>query len=231
MKSTTAKFWAVELSFGGRGDDLQRWEDALREPFDPWVEFQYLPNTGPPLLRSREFEEMTNAQVHVRAQFMVAVLNGALRVPTQIGRTGIGYIWRQVRDLHDNGIAGNTAKPAAPSPSAAQRWLSYASSNAVAAEMLSHFSNEPNWFDLYKTYEGIRELAGGMSALKSKSWTPSQADITRFTHTANLHRHALPHDAKKNPPKNPMSLADATSMMSKMIHSILDDLNPKFRSQ
>jgi hypothetical protein len=220
LPRSTVEFWAVELS--GDSSDLESWEESLREPFDPWVEFQHPPDGGPRILRSKEFDNLTSYQeVNTRAQIMVDRLNGALRAATQTRKVSIGYIWRQLRD---DASVGGAGKSEASSRSSAQRWLSYASSHDVAAEMLSHFGNAPNWFDLYKTYEGIRDLAGGMSGLKSKSWKPPSADIDRFTHTANFHRHALPHGAKKKPSKNPMSLQDAASMISAMMRSILDEL-------
>jgi hypothetical protein len=128
----TVKFWAVELS--GDSSDLESWEEALREPFDPWVEFQRPPHGGPRILRSKEFDNLTSYQeVNTRAQIMVDRLNGTLRVPTQTRKVSIGYIWRQLRD---GATVGGAGKSEGSSRTPAQHWLSYASSHDVAAEML-----------------------------------------------------------------------------------------------
>jgi hypothetical protein len=61
-------------------------------------------------------------------------------------------------------------------------------------------------------------------SLKQKSC--GSDSLTNFAHTANYYRHGLPHPAKENPPSNPMSLEEATDLITGMVCSIMSELAP-----
>ena len=204
----TRAFWAAELT--GQPDDLADWETWFREPFEPSV--KRVVGLTKPVLKSAEFEKMMAAsEVRERARLIIENLNGALRALSGTGRVELGGVIEVDTDGRANtthvfvegviegrarvrgaaaalAVGGNS--PTTPRPSTAQKWIECAKTNDVVADMLIHFGKEPSWYDLYKTYEGVRALR---KKLKHKSWEPPS--LNNFTHTANYYRHALPHPA------------------------------------
>jgi hypothetical protein len=231
----TRAFWAAELT--GQADDLADWETSFHEPFEPSV--KRIVGLTRPVLKSEEFEKMmTASEVRECARLIIENLNGALRALSGAGRVELGGVLEVDTDGRANtyvfaeGVARGRARvraasvvggnsPITPQPSTAQKWIECARTNDVVADMLIHFGKEPNWYDLYKTYEGVRDLR---RKLKHKSWKPSSLD--NFTHTANYYRHGLPHPAKRKPPSNPMKLAVATELIAGIVSSIMSVLAP-----
>ena len=231
-------FWAAELI--GQPDDLADWETSFGGPFEPRVEQVVAHGATKTILKSAEFEKMrTASEVRERARLIIENLNGALRALSGTGRVELGGVLEVDTDgrvannyvfaegvvkgrARVRGVGGN--RPITPQPSTAQKWIACAMTNDVVADMLIHFGKEPSWYDLYKTYEGVRDLCGGEASLKKKSWVPPK--LKSFTHTANYYRHGLGHPAKKNPPSNPMSLKEATELIAGMVCSIMSELAP-----
>jgi hypothetical protein len=233
-------FWAAELT--GQPDDLADWETSFREPFEPTVEQVVANGLTKTVLKSAEFERMmTASEVRERARLIIENLNGAVRALLGAGRVELGGVLEVDKDGRANthvfaeGVARGRARvraasvvggnsPITPQPSTAQKWIECAKTNDVVADMLIHFGKEPNWYDLYKTYEGVRDLCGGEASPKQKSWVPPK--LKNFTHTANCYRHGLPDTSNKNPPSNPMKLAEATELIAGMVSSIMSVLAP-----
>jgi hypothetical protein len=233
-------FWAVELT--GQSTDLADWQALLQEPFEPRAESLFALGLMRTVLKSSEFEKMTTAsEVRERALIMTENLNGALSALWRTGRVELG----SVLEVDTNGRVGATAfveslsyrlrgrpatmvvgtnSPTIPQPSAAQKWVAHAMTDDVVADMLIHFGKEPHWYDLYKSFEGVRDLCGGEMNLKQKSWVPPK--LKSFTRTANYYRHGLGHPARKTPPPNPMSLEEATELIAGMVRSIMSELAP-----
>jgi hypothetical protein len=175
----------------------------------------------------------TASEVRERARIMIEYLNGALRAHSGGGRVELGdkvakvdtdgrvtiHVFAESASFKLRVIpAIAVVSSKTPQPSAAQKWFAHATIDDVVADMLIHFGKEPSWYDLYKTYEGARELR---KRLKQKSCFPS---LKNFSHTANYYRHGLPHPAKKKPPSNPMSLEEATDLITGMVNSIMSEL-------
>jgi hypothetical protein len=233
-------FWAAELT--GQPNDLAGWQALLREPFEPRVEPFFALGLTRTVLKSSEFEKMTTAsEVRERARIMIENLNGALRALSGTERVELGGVLEvdtcgRVDTAHfgESGsylfrgrpaalaVGGNS--PITPQPSAAQKWIECARTNDVVADMLIHFGKAPSWYDLYKTYEGVKDLCGGEASLKQKSWVPPK--LKNFTHTASCYRHGLSHSSNENPPSNPMKLAEATELIATMVSSIMSELAP-----
>jgi hypothetical protein len=227
-------FWAAELT--GQPDDLADWETVFREPFEPSV--KRVGGLTKTVLKSPEFEKMmTASEVRERARLIIDNLNGALRAISGTGRMELGDVLEVDTDGRVSThvcvesmmgvrarvgaalvVEGNS--PITPQPSTAQKWIECAMTNDVVADMLIHFGKEPSWYDLYKTYEGVRAVRKKLK--QHKSWEPPSLD--NFTHTANYYRHGLPHPAKKKPPS--MKLAEATELIASMVCSIMSVLAP-----
>jgi hypothetical protein len=91
-----------------------------------------------------------------------------------------------------------------------------------------HFLNaDLSWFNLWKSYEVIRDANGGARSLVVQGWT-SQPELERFRKTANTYsatgdaaRHAV---IGEKPPSNPMSVEDADDFVRGMLSRWVDTL-------
>ena len=238
--SKARAFWAARLR--GASSDLTDWERSLCEPFDPFV--VRLPHSNELILRSAEFAGMTAAlEVRERARIIIDDLNGAMRVTSSSDRVEFSGVTEVLADgttnetlfvetVRSNSRIGQVAvvttggTPSAPQPSLVQKWIAAAAADDLVAEMLRHFGNEPSWYDLYKTFEGIRGLSKSLGGFETRPWTPGKAVVDRFAHTANYYRHGLPHPARKVPPSNPMPLDEAKELIRHMVASIMREVAP-----
>ena len=233
-------FWAVLLH--GNDKDMNVWHNLLQQPYDPIV--QQIPHIEGFILRCAEFTEMTSAgEVLERARIIIDDLNGALRVTSGAGRISFNGLAEVMTDgtiqrtAYIEGVhfiefvsqiamvtTGGTPSP--PGPSLAQKWIQLAATNDIVADMLRHFGNEPSWYDLYKTYEGVQALCEDFVKSNKRPWTPSKPTLTLFRRTANYYRHGLPHEARKNPPSKLMHFDEAREMIRRMVYGIMTDLVP-----
>jgi hypothetical protein len=182
-------------------------------------------------------------EVRERALSMIKNLNGAMRAcgsrPVAFG--GVVEVFTdgtysettfveaalEFPRFTSEGTGTTGGSPGAPQPSLVQKWFSLAATDKVVADMLDHVGTEPNFYDLYKTFEGIEALSSPLGGLKSRSWAPGEAEIERFTRTANYnHRHSLAKTLQRKPPKKRMQLDEATVMIRRMVYSLMNDLTP-----
>lgn len=80
------------------------------------------------------------------------------------------------------------------------------------ADALTYLAGAPQWFELYKAFECLRD-----HALLAES-----GETRRFTHTANAaarHRRG-----KYEPPKDPMSLDDALALLRSLINDAINSV-------
>lgn len=120
-------------------------------------------------------------------------------------------------------ISISGSAPTEPHPSDAEKWLELSADDTAVSDALHYLSREPDWFDLYKTYEVVRSAFGkekemfarlssgedDLKALKEK--------IKRFTRTSNtVHdiRHARP---SGEPPEVPMGLKEASDVIRGLV--------------
>jgi hypothetical protein len=92
-----------------------------------------------------------------------------------------------------------------------------------------HFLNaDLSWFNLWKSYEAIRDANGGTAAsLVATGWTTS-SEVDRFRRTANTYsavgdaaRHAK---IGEPPPANPMGPEEAEDYVRAMLHRWVSDM-------
>ncbi|MCJ8010159.1 hypothetical protein MUG84_00190 [Paenibacillus sp. KQZ6P-2] len=98
------------------------------------------------------------------------------------------------------------------------RWIIEGLDNEDVASILRYF-RKPNWMNLYKIYEVIRDDLNGEAALISKNYIPRK-DIKRFTQSAQSKellgdeaRHA---SLKYKPPEIPMNIDEARQLIKQL---------------
>jgi hypothetical protein len=235
---TNSPGWAVELV--GEKFDLDDLRNDLAPPFDPWME-DYATDVGSTaLLRSSSWTALNKAaEVYRDAGRMIDRINGALLLihpdarpvklgqPIRFGEDGkrqhILFAETGHFRLTGGRIRGTvnrgSAAPAPPEQPKLQKWLKEAELDDTRAELLIQLNRADNWFDLFKSAELVRRLAGGQSKLflvlgsDKKEWE-------RIWQTANCYRHAP--DPKKYPlPPVPAELEGAREFLLKVISRIL----------
>jgi hypothetical protein len=231
--------WVARLS--GHEFDLAYWERSLRPPFDPWCD--RLPQDGRLVLRSYRFDGLQSAdEVRKRAIPLIQQLNGALGVAISaepLSFDGVGCIDDQGEvhlhffaelneQLHGFMVTataevrdsdGNLIPPAPPQPSNAQKWIGAAEKNNQIADMLVFAGRADNWFDIYKAVEIAEKLAGGQHKLSGLLGTFDQ-EYKRMRYTANSYRHV----GFDRPPTVLTTLAEAKSLLSHIVRTVLDKL-------
>lgn len=210
--------------------DVADWEDALKPPFDPWVE-KYGTET---ILRSKIFDGLpTGADVYNRALSYVERLNGVLALShrsepvtlkgvvqirpkgqeDRILRPGTGRARGRGHARAQSASTGPDGKPLPAPPSQAQRWSAIAETDDLLDDALMYFAKGPNWFDIYKALECLEEKVGGPKKFLALRWEPK---IELLRQTANWSRHAR-RKKKNKPPEKPMPIREARALLSRLI--------------
>lgn len=104
-------------------------------------------------------------------------------------------------------------------------WIRIGLSDEKVAKVLRLFgANEHDWVSLYRLYEVIEDDIGGIEKITGKGWI-TKTLVKRFKHTANspsvvgdTSRHGK---ESTSPPKNPMNLAEAKSLIEVILHNWL----------
>jgi hypothetical protein len=236
-----AEGWAIEL----KGDriDVDDAREALQSPFDPWVE-DYADDTGNKftLVRTAAWATLTDAADVTRdAERMIERLNGAARLIHEDARpltagavfkfdaTGkrIPFLFAATGHIRLSGgrVRGRVQAitpgkpPPPPAESNIQRWFREAEADDDRAELFSHVARADNWYDVYKSSELVRKLAGGESALLS-ALGPDATFWKLMFRTANCYRHA-PNPIKYPLPTPPADLQDARKFLFKIASRFL----------
>jgi hypothetical protein len=225
--------WGALLS--GHVLDLQDWRETLLPPHAPWAEQWIINNTPRLVLRSSDFDQFEDSlAVWNAAKLLTTRLNGAfaahsnaepLSVEGIAERRSDGTIGQHaifaVGAAHARARAGSLSASAQIGPTAVQRWIELADQSDLVDDLLIHQSGEPNWYNLYKAFEVIRQLCGGQRALEQRPWCPPE--LSRFTHTANIYRHSSAHPSHNNPPATPMSLSEAMNIIRAMTNEAMKE--------
>jgi hypothetical protein len=235
--------WGIVLE--GHPYDLEDWQEALKPPFDPWVEG----TPEGPALRSRALDALTSAlDVHTEGEGIVEMLNGAFAISHraqplrangvvefvpdgQLRRHGFGIEVTIFERSKARGVAaalGLDAEPAPqphPKPTKPQEWFAVAEGDEVLSDALIHFSRPPNWFDTYKALEClIIRFGKGEGKEKEKNflrlkWEPS-GEVAHLKRTANFARHSR---HRFRPPRNPMRIDKARDILGRLIRRALEE--------
>jgi hypothetical protein len=118
------------------------------------------------------------------------------------------------------GSVGTYGPPKPPEESRMQRWFREAETDNTRAELFAHLSRADNWFDLYKSAELARKLAGGSTALERVLGSKDWKEWERIWQTANCYRHA-PDPVKYPLPTLPAELQEAIGFVLKVVPRIL----------
>lgn len=232
-----AEGWAIELQ--GDKIDIGDAREFLQPPFDPWIE-DYSGDNGSaiPLLRTKAWVAFTEAADVTRdAQRIIERLyGGALLIHSDARPLSAGGVLKfdaagrrlpilfaaagQVK-LTGGRSRGRSAVVASgvPEESSVQRWLREADSDDDRAALFSHLVRAENWYDLYKSAELVKKLAGGEGALQSalgSDWSYWRL----MWRTANCYRHAS--DPIKYPlPTPPAVFEEAREFLFKVVPRFL----------
>lgn len=220
--------WAIEIV--GERIDLDDLRELLAPPFDPWVEdFEDEERGTLLLLRSKSWVGVEDSGIVLsQGTKMIERLNGAellvfddarpvamgqamrfgddgVRVPIIIAATG-HFTMRGGR-MRGRGVVISDELPPPPKASQLQEWLQAADTDDDRADLFEHIARADNWYDLYKTAEIVRRLAGTQAALKS-ALGADLGEWERAWWTANTNRHA-PDPVKYRPPPVPSTIEEA----------------------
>jgi hypothetical protein len=224
----------------GEPTDLGDWVDALKEPFDPWVEI----HGGETVLRSVTLDELTSANnVRSRALAHIERLNGAFAVWQQCKPVRFGgvvqfasdgkqqrTIFAEMAAIEARGRAnafaiaiGPDGKPypkPPPQPSEVQRWASIAEADDLLDDAIIFFGKGPGWFDIYKAIECLYARAGGEHAFLALNW---EKETKRLKTTANWFRHARRRNDRL---ENPMELKEGHALLGRLLSRALREAKP-----
>jgi hypothetical protein len=227
--------WQVEL----RGDET---DSSLLAALFTTPNLRVVRGDDSFLLESSELESLGDtSEVFRAAEQVVSRINGAARLQNRSYRNVTAGAIHEHRP--DGSRATNIlvqaatievratvfpptvvgGAPSDPVASPASRYAEAAAQDPDAQEVLDRWANEPHdWVNLYKVYE-IIENRGGLDTSGV-----SKKQLKRFTHTAN-HQEGGGRDARHSrlgtkPPKNPLSLLEADSLVSRLLDAWLRSL-------
>lgn len=219
--------WAVEVT--GEVIDLDDLRELLKQPFDPWVEEFNDDGSVRLILRSSAWAAaMDSSEVHERATRLVERINGAKLIIHRDSRPIVlGLVLKFRSDgTRDNIIFAATAYARAtarararaevisatpPQASALQDMVQVAEADDDHADLFEHLARADNWYDIYKSAEIIRRIAGGdrkLRPLLGAKW----AEWERVRRTANCNRHA-PDPVKSPLPPVPATFEEARDVL------------------
>ena len=235
--NASGNHWEIVLD--GAPSDLDQWKWAF-EAGDTWVEPRAIDGKNY-VLRSKQLAGCTTAlEARDTSKKIIEYLNGIMRAEAdtelvhqfavvevspddRLHRTIIPETARFRATFFPATITASAAAAPAPGQTRPQRVLARAATDRILRDLLLHYGKDPNWIDLFKTYEAWARLTRGLSR---QSWKPSNNQLEKFNRTADYYyRHAF--DPNKQAPPRPMTLEDAAQMIDNMVKSALNAIEPK----
>ncbi len=231
---TVSEGWALELC--GEAIDLDDLREALRPPFDPWVEEYLDGETARLLLRSKMWAGLgTTGEMMAEARRLVDQINGAhlvgqsdakpitagitlrfradgTRDHVMIAATGHFKLEGMRVRMHLSNLA--VGPPPEPAPSPMQRRIARAVDNEIVADFLTFIARLDNWFDLYKALELAEDLCGGET--DAKRLEPRWKSLKR---TANRYRHAP--GPKHTLPPRPATIDEGREILLRIARAVI----------
>lgn len=235
--------WLVQLS--GEVVDLQ----ALSRSFSD-DKIRILAEEDNYFLESKNFAGATTSEeVLEKAKDICGIVSGVARLaygarsvvkPEHIyrlhpdGRRDVFVIIKEGIEVRESVgtvtvITSDGSEVAVETPDPARRWIDIAETNDSVSKALRLFgSDAKDWVGLYRLYEVIEQDMGGMKHIVAAGWT-TEVTLRLFKHTANspaaigdMARHGK---ETAQPPKNPMDLSEARSLIEVLLHSWIREKN------
>jgi hypothetical protein len=229
--------WAIELL----GEDFDL-EDARTLFASGTVRTETIEGNTTVLVAD-DFESLIDSfQVREGAKSLIDLINGVLflhdaaRSPVRIGsvRENRDGNWSSHAVLEADSLVLRTkigtptlvlnGVAAAPKPPPERKWFQDAISDDVIADVLTYLRAKPDWFELYKAFERMRDdinrRSGGQHQLDTMGW-PNKTELNYFTKSATVHRHSPPKWGRLNP-TTAMKLDDARSFVRRLAQIWLD---------
>lgn len=187
------------------------------------------------VLVAREFEPLsTPREVHSAGERIVDFLNGILflddpaRQPITIGgvherrpngQWSVAIICASaeitLRGVKARGVVAGQASP----PPAQTAWMAAGLNDEVVADVLTYLRGRPDWFDLYKAYEAMRQDVGTRNQA-GPNWSQEHREFSR---DAQLHRHSREWcERRKIKRTGAMELAEARALVRSMARAWLE---------
>lgn len=219
--------------------DKQLWKDVLSPSHDPQVE-EVPGQSGPYLaLRSTEFDGFeSGADVHEAAELLFRRLSTAFAAkfstdpvtPGAVVDFSTGAIPKRHHYLKADPITihirlghpkltvrdaqGNVIPPPAVA-SAPQNWMRAATLNPAISSALDYLAGKPDWVELYKAFEPLRDSGLATNAVSKK-------ELARFTQTANA---AQRHSKNRfTPPAKPMTIQEGRALISTWLEAAVAEV-------
>lgn len=216
--SASVDGWAIVID--GDEFDLADIEENLQPPSSPWIE-SYIDQDGRTKrrLRSADWAKLDVHEVHQDAERIIKLLHGvallldASAQPFALGtmshsqggkETQVIYVATDIMHIHDGRVRVVTSSNN-QSRIDFRNLMAGAEIDAAKADTLTFVTRSNNWFDLYKSMETARKVAGGENGIKKLLGAADFRKWKAVWQMANCMRHA-PDTAKYPPPNPPIGL-------------------------
>ena len=211
---TTAR-WAVALE--GDAFDIEDARNLFAQHDEVQVRvIEVAPERNPTVLLAKEFEPLTNhSEVFEASARIFDFLNGimfvrdlareplrpgAVHERQEDGRWSAGTIFAKMvafegRDRFSAAVMvlqapGSLPTPPSPPPPHIL-WMTEATRDDTLADVLTFLRGKPDWFDLYKAFEIMRDDINrrlGQHKYEQMGW-PGKPKLDEFSESAQVHRH------------------------------------------
>ncbi len=232
--------WYVEIT--GDGFDLEELSKSLNSP-----DLCITQKGEIFILKSTDFNILKDAnEVRTRASEILSLINGATRLVigkqkplamgsvVEVGDDGKRKLfdWVEVAAYGRYSVSttivkanGTVQEQEIRQADPIQDWIAIARHDTNVATVLRLFNKNLDWVNLYRIYEVIESDIGGINNIIKEEWTTKKT-IERFTRTANSPdaigdqaRHG--NGGRITPPKDPMTLPEAKSLIETLFHQWL----------
>jgi hypothetical protein len=208
--------WAVALE--GDPFDIEDARDLFAKHDEVQVRIiEVAPDRNPTVLLAKEFENLSSSsEVSEASRRIFDLLNGIMFVRDRVrkpvqpgavyerredGRWSAGTIFAKLAAFEDRdrfyAAAVILQAPGSPPPSPAPPpphmvWLTEATRDDTLADVLTFLRGEPDWFDLYKAFELMRDDINsklGQNKYEQMGW-PDKKTVDVFSESAQVYRHS-----------------------------------------
>lgn len=212
---TTAR-WAVALE--GDAFDIEDARDLFVQPEEVQVRvIEVAPDRNPTVLLAKDFESLSNhSEVFEASRRIFDFLNGimfvrdlarkplhpgAVHERREDGRWSAGTIFAQMAAFEDRDrffaaavVLQAPGSPPIPPPPPPPHiiWMTEATRDDTLADVLTFLRGKPDWFELYKAFELMREDINrklGQHKYEQMGW-PDKPKLDEFSESAQVHRHS-----------------------------------------